>query len=70
MAVCGDEATAALPELATTPAEELLEEMPLVVVPASEPNHVLVAGRPSRAAVPTFESFLADGWQRWIGASN
>jgi chromosome partitioning protein len=67
--VCGDEAVVSLPESRSTTVAELLE-LPLLVAQAPEPNHVLVAPRGPRFAAPSFESFVVEGWQRWIGASN
>lgn len=66
---CGDEAASGLSEPTSTTAAKLLE-LPLLVAPGPEPNHVLAAVRQPRAVAPTFESFIADGWQRWIGGSN
>ncbi len=67
--VCGDEATAVLPESATTSAASLLE-LPLLVATEPEPEHTLVVARQPRAAAPAFESFIVEEWQRWLGASN
>jgi chromosome partitioning protein len=67
--VCGDEAAIALPEPATTTVASLFD-LPLVVALAPEPERMLVAPRQPRAAAPTFESFIVEDWQRWLGASN
>ena len=67
--VCGDEATAMLPESVTTSAASLLE-LPLLVATEPEPEHTLVVARQPRAAAPAFESFIVEEWQRWLGASN
>ncbi len=67
--VCGDEASIAVPEPASTTAAMLLD-LPLLVATAPEPERALVAVRQPRAAAPTFESFIVEEWQRWLGTSN
>jgi chromosome partitioning protein len=69
--VCGDSASVALADPATAaPTAANLLDLPLLVVNEPEPEHALVAVRPPRAAAPTFESFIVEGWQRWLGVSN
>jgi chromosome partitioning protein len=65
LAVCGDEATPpVLPEKRDQePATKLLE-LPVLTAPAPEKE------RPHRAEAPRFESFVMEGWQRWLGASS
>lgn len=69
--VCGD--AASIPELEPATAASTvahLLDLPVLVATAPEPERTLVAARQPRATAPTFESFLAEGWQRWLGASN
>jgi hypothetical protein len=37
--------------------------MPVLVAAAHEPEHKPLA------EAPEFESFVAEGWQKWLGAS-
>jgi chromosome partitioning protein len=77
---CGD-ASAPTVEPATRPtssAERLLD-LPVLVahVPKPEqaavvrnPQDDLVGARKTRAEAPEFETFVAEGWQRWLGVSS
>jgi hypothetical protein len=40
-----------------------------VLEPEAEPEPDMVAPRRPRAEAPSFESFVVEGWQRWLGAS-
>jgi chromosome partitioning protein len=69
LAVCGDEASGlGLRDAQTDDLQNLLD---LPVLAAAEdaaelPAHV----GPRRAEAPEFESFVLEGWQRWLGASS
>jgi chromosome partitioning protein len=70
--VCDDQADfAALAALADHKsgqhAQQLLE-LPVLVAPAPEAQPVAV--QPARPEVPRFETFIAESWQRWLGASS
>jgi chromosome partitioning protein len=67
--VCGDTPSSPVPEAASTTAESLLD-LPVLVAAAPEPERTLVAARSPRASAPKFESFILEGWQRWLGASS
>jgi chromosome partitioning protein len=67
--VCGDEATLEVSEPVGATVAELLE-LPVLAAAALEPEHTLVAPRMAHADAPAFESFIVNGWQRWLGASN
>jgi chromosome partitioning protein len=62
MAVCGDESSLPL----EIPMEDLVEqllEFPVLVAQAPQPE------RAPKAETPSFASFVAEGGQRWLGAS-
>ena len=61
---CGDVAVAA-PVVEHAPTT-LLD---LEVLVAQEPDREEVVVRKPRADAPSFESFVVEGWQRWLGAS-
>ncbi len=67
--VCGDEAIIAVEPVSPTTAAELLE-LPVLVATVPEPERTPVAVRQPRATAPTFESFIVEEWQRWLGTSN
>jgi chromosome partitioning protein len=62
--VCSDEANGATPR---DDAENLLE-LPILVAQALESEHELVPVRLAKAEAPRFETFVVEGWQRWLGS--
>jgi chromosome partitioning protein len=65
LAVCGDSVSID-PAVAEADSVASLLELPILVARDRQPE------RPARvvwAAAPNFESFVAEGWQRWLGAS-
>ncbi len=70
LTACGDGASSALPKATATVRVENLLDLPIRVAMPPGPERTLVPARQQRAAAPTFESFLVDGWQRWLGPSN
>ena len=68
---CGDaaEPVAACPEPASERESEHLLDLPVLEAqtPDSEPEVVPV--RVAKADAPRFETFVAEGWQRWLGNS-
>jgi len=71
--VCGDEADfaalAARAEQNGQLAEHLLD-LPVLATPVPDVQPELVAVQPARAEMPKFETFIAESWQRWLGASS
>ena len=78
--MCGDAAAppAERPTKPTTTAEKLLE-LPVLVAPvphAEQPvalrnrQEESVVARGTRADAPKFETFVAEGWQPWLGVSS
>jgi chromosome partitioning protein len=63
LAACGD-ATITLPAANAQSMVEQLMELPVLVAEAPQRERPMV-----KAASPSFESFVAEGWQRWLGAS-
>jgi chromosome partitioning protein len=63
MAVCGDAESLPLETALEATVEQLLE-LPVFVVQAPRPE------RQPKAPAPSFASFVAEGGQRWLGASN
>jgi chromosome partitioning protein len=70
LAVCGDEAAPRAVVEPTSDESENLLDLPILVASAPEVEPEIVAVRPARADAPRFETFIADGWQRWVGASS
>ena len=70
LAVCGDEASP-LP-IGERPVDELhaLLDLPVMAAPEGEIDGEAVPARRPRAQAPAFDSFLVEGWQRWLGASS
>ena len=66
---CGDapEPAAARLEPATEP--ENLLDLPVLVAQAPDSEPEVVPARVARADAPRFETFVAEGWQRWLGSS-
>jgi chromosome partitioning protein len=48
---------------------ETLLDLPVLMAHAPEPERQVVPVRVPRAEAPAFESFMVDGWQRWLGGS-
>jgi chromosome partitioning protein len=65
LAACGDVAVEQLPVEQTTPN---LLDLPVLVAKEPDREEVVVVRQP-RAEAPSFESFVLEGWQRWLGAS-
>ncbi len=63
LAACGDAASPMETSPEPVPSVEELLELPVLVASAPEPERVPLAD------APRFESFVAEGWQRWLGAS-
>jgi chromosome partitioning protein len=69
LAVCGDAAVVTEPApAATQPDVEDLMDLPELVAPAPEPERPAIAQRRALAEAPSFETFVAEGWQ-WLGVS-
>ena len=68
LAVCGDEPTQAVAagDWSSEEAAESLLDLPILTVPTPETSAVAAA----RSDAPRFETFIAEGWQRWLGASS
>ena len=69
LAVCGDcpNPHAAAPRVVEHSPNLL--DLPILTVGAAEPALELVPARPRWADAPSFETFVVEGWQRWLGAS-
>jgi chromosome partitioning protein len=67
LAVCGDEP---LEIAAAEAAPENLLDLPILVAPTPEPERQVAVIRVPRAPAPQFETFVVEGWQRWLGASS
>jgi chromosome partitioning protein len=65
--VCGDEAAPVLEQPATN-----LLQLPILAAPVVEEQSApeVVVARPQKADAPKFETFIAEGWQRWLGATS
>jgi chromosome partitioning protein len=70
MRACGDAPSIPSSAPAVLATAATLLDLPRLVATAPEPDHTLVGSRQPRAAAPTFDSFLAEGWQRWLAASS
>jgi chromosome partitioning protein len=71
LTVCGDEPNAPLAFAETEREPANLLELPYLVAPEVEENDsALVAVHDQHASAPSFESFVMEGWQRWLGASS
>jgi chromosome partitioning protein len=70
LAVCGDEVSTAAVESSHDDELDNLLELPVLaaLTPMQTEPEVAPARRP-RADAPSFESFVVEGWQRWLGAS-
>jgi chromosome partitioning protein len=79
--VCGDpSAPAVVPVSAPTPTtSERLLDLPVLVAPVPQADQQVafprkredtVVGHGSRADAPKFETFVAEGWQQWLGVSS
>ena len=67
---CGDRVAEHVESLEpTSEAPENLLELPILVAQAPEPEPKVVVVRAPKAEAPRFESFVAEGWQRWLGSS-
>ena len=67
---CGDEASVPVDSVEPTCAEpDSLLDLPILVAQAPESEPEVVAVRAPRAEAPRFESFVVEGWQRWLGSS-
>jgi chromosome partitioning protein len=73
LAVCGDEAAEVPPDAASDDALSTLLDLPVMALPPleleTEPEPVAAPPRKPRADAPSFESFVVEGWQRWLGIS-
>jgi chromosome partitioning protein len=67
LVACGEAPLAQPPNDAPDPEPNLLE-LPVLAMAIPEPVHELAAAAPPKADAPRFESFVVDGWQRWLGA--
>jgi chromosome partitioning protein len=74
LVACGDSPTAAPTPVA--PGKEVgpsLLHLPILTVPVPasnpEPERPVVVLRRPRADAPSFEPFVVEGWQRWLGAA-
>ena len=67
---CGDEASVPVDSVEPTSAEpDSLLDLPILVAQAPESEPEVVAVQAPRAEAPRFESFVVEGWQRWLGSS-
>jgi chromosome partitioning protein len=74
LAVLGDKAS--MPAAADEPVLEHESELapnllnlPILAAAAPEPEPQLVVAHAPKADAPDFETFVLEGWQRWLGAS-
>jgi chromosome partitioning protein len=65
LAACGDQASAVAP---VKREPTTLLDLPLLVASQPEDEETVLVRQP-RADAPGFESFVVEGWQRWLGAS-
>jgi chromosome partitioning protein len=70
LAVCGDQPSAAAPLRLVSDVPRNLVELPVVAASEGERDRELIAARLPKAYAPSFESFVVEGWQRWLGASS
>jgi chromosome partitioning protein len=61
---CGDEASHPTAHEST----ENLLELPILVAQAHESEPEVVAACVAKAVAPQFETFVVEGWQRWLGS--
>jgi chromosome partitioning protein len=72
---CGDEPSVPVDSVEPTAAEpttaeaDSLLDLPILVAQAPESEPEVVAVRAPRAEAPRFETFVGEGWQRWLGSS-
>ena len=67
---CGDEPSVRVDSVEPTTAEaDSLLDLPILVAQAPESEPEIVAVRAPRAEAPRFETFVGEGWQRWLSSS-
>ena len=67
---CGDEPSVRVDSVEPTTAEaDSLLDLPILVAQAPESEPEVVVVRAPRAEAPRFETFVSEGWQRWLGSS-
>jgi chromosome partitioning protein len=71
LTACGDAPAERPASEADTHATANLLDLPILAAgaPNPAPEHEVVAVRPRRADAPSFEGFVVEGWQRWLGVS-
>jgi chromosome partitioning protein len=67
---CGDQVATETERLEPIlEAPDNLLDLPILVAQAPDPEPEVVPARVPMAEAPRFESFVAEGWQRWLGSS-